>query len=121
MAPMVALMISFTTPAPRWMFNFGSSQFPMNAPRIPDDDIADDAKAGALHDLASQPTGHEADDEDDEETFARHMHDQELQFAPAPRMNEREGEGARASEKSSRRDAGSFPRWFSRVPVYRLL
>src|SRR5947209_2971311 len=34
-----------------------------------DDEIADDPEPGALHDLAGQPSGNEADDQYDEETL----------------------------------------------------
>jgi len=36
-----------------------------------DDEIADDPETGALHDLTSKPPGNEADQQDDEKTFAR--------------------------------------------------
>jgi hypothetical protein len=38
-----------------------------------DDDIADDPKPGALHDLTGQPSGNDADDQYDQETFNRHV------------------------------------------------
>jgi hypothetical protein len=37
------------------------------------DEIADDSKPGASHDLAGQPSGNEADQQYDQETFARHV------------------------------------------------
>jgi hypothetical protein len=37
------------------------------------EEIAEEPKPGALHDLAGQPSGNEADQQDDEETFARHV------------------------------------------------
>ena len=39
-----------------------------------DDEIADDPEPGALHDLAGEPTGNQADQQYDEKAFARHVH-----------------------------------------------
>jgi hypothetical protein len=39
-----------------------------------DQDVADDAKAGAVHDLAGQPAGHQADEENDEYAFVGNLH-----------------------------------------------
>ena len=36
--------------------------------------IADNPKPGALHDLAGQPSGDEADHQYNQETFTRHIH-----------------------------------------------
>jgi hypothetical protein len=44
------------------------------SPNHPDNDIADKAEAGASHDLASEPSGNEADDQNDHETFSRYVH-----------------------------------------------
>jgi hypothetical protein len=44
-----------------------------------DDEVTDDPKAGALHDLARQPSGHDTDYQYDKETFARHVHFRKLQ------------------------------------------
>src|SRR5205807_6875592 len=38
------------------------------------DEIADDPKPGALHDLAAQPSRNEADHQYDQETFTRYVH-----------------------------------------------
>ncbi len=40
----------------------------------PNDEVADESKAGALYDLAGQLSGNEADNEYDQETFTRHVH-----------------------------------------------
>ena len=37
-----------------------------------DDEIADESKSGALHEMTCQPSGNEADQKYDEETFTRH-------------------------------------------------
>src|ERR1700736_5425090 len=37
-----------------------------------DDEVAEDPIPGAAHDLAGQPSGNDADQQDDEETFTRH-------------------------------------------------
>ncbi len=34
------------------------------------DDVAEEAEAGAAHDMAGQPSGNQTDDENDDETFA---------------------------------------------------
>src|SRR6185369_8149182 len=39
-----------------------------------DDEVADNAEPGALYDLTGKPSGNEADQQDDEEAFARHVH-----------------------------------------------
>jgi hypothetical protein len=49
----------------------GKSQLPINNP---DKEIADDPKTSPLHNLAREPTGHETDKQDDQQTLARHMH-----------------------------------------------
>ena len=46
----------------------------------PNDEIADDPEPGALHDLAGQSSGNQADHQDDEETFTRHVHIHILQI-----------------------------------------
>src|SRR4051794_31655575 len=46
----------------------------------PDQEIADDAEPGALHDLACQPSGNEADQQDDQEAFTGHVHRRFLAF-----------------------------------------
>src|SRR5262249_20589729 len=46
--------------------------------------VADETKAGALHDLAGQPAGNNADDEYDEQAFIREMH-----AMPPPRSRTR--------------------------------
>ena len=38
------------------------------------EEVADDPEPGALHNLASQPSGNEADHQYDQETFTRHVH-----------------------------------------------
>jgi hypothetical protein len=38
------------------------------------EEVADDSKPGALHDLTSQPSGDETDQQYDQETFTRHVH-----------------------------------------------
>ena len=40
----------------------------------PDKEIADEPKTSALDDLAREPAGHEADKQDDQQAFARHIH-----------------------------------------------
>ena len=40
----------------------------------PNDDISDDSEAGALYDLPGKPSSREADDQNNDETFSRHMH-----------------------------------------------
>jgi hypothetical protein len=42
--------------------------------RDSDKEVADNPKSGALHNLAGQPSGDEADQQYDQETFARHVH-----------------------------------------------
>jgi type IV secretory pathway VirB10-like protein len=39
-----------------------------------DDKVADESEAGPLHDLASKPAGYEANEQDDQQAFARHVH-----------------------------------------------
>jgi hypothetical protein len=40
----------------------------------PNDDIRDDSEAGALYDLSRKPSSDKANQQNDEETFTRHMH-----------------------------------------------
>jgi hypothetical protein len=40
----------------------------------PDNEIANQSKPRALHDLASQPSGDHADQQYDQQTFTRHVH-----------------------------------------------
>jgi hypothetical protein len=44
------------------------------------DDIADDPEPGALHDLTGQPSGNQADQQDDQKTFTGHVHLRILQI-----------------------------------------
>jgi hypothetical protein len=37
-------------------------------------EIADDAKTSPLHDLTREPAGHETHQQDDQQAFARHVH-----------------------------------------------
>src|SRR5579863_5716313 len=39
-----------------------------------DNDVADDAKAGAAHDLAGQPARDQTDEQNDDKTFTRYVH-----------------------------------------------
>jgi hypothetical protein len=39
-----------------------------------DDKVADQSKAGPLHDLAGEPAGNEANKQDDQQAFTRHVH-----------------------------------------------
>jgi hypothetical protein len=39
-----------------------------------DKEIADDPKTSALHDLACEPAGYETHEQNDQQTFARHVH-----------------------------------------------
>ena len=48
-----------------------------------DEDVADDAKAGAAHDLAGQPAGDEADKQNNENAFVGNIHRQVPRFAAA--------------------------------------
>ena len=53
------------------------AQLPMKVPEgayNSNEEIADDPKPSALHDLAGQPSGDDADHQYDQETFARHVH-----------------------------------------------
>jgi hypothetical protein len=50
----------------------------MGAPAIPE--VADDPEPGALHDLARQPSGNEANHQYDQETFTQHVHLRILQL-----------------------------------------
>jgi hypothetical protein len=43
-------------------------------PDDPDNEIANQSKSRALHDLASQPSGDHADQQYDQQTFTRHVH-----------------------------------------------
>jgi hypothetical protein len=45
-----------------------------------DDEIADDPKPSASHDLAGQPSGDEPDNQDDQQTLSRHVHPRSLQI-----------------------------------------
>jgi hypothetical protein len=51
-----------------------------------DEEVADDPETGALHDLARQPSGNEADHQYDQQTFTRHVHVLVLQLASASRQ-----------------------------------
>jgi hypothetical protein len=52
-----------------------------------DQEIADQAKSSAAHDLAREPTGHDTHDNNDEEAFAGHVHlDIPCRTACAPRQ-----------------------------------
>jgi hypothetical protein len=39
-----------------------------------DDKVADESEAGPLHDLAGEPAGNEANKQDDQQAFTRHVH-----------------------------------------------
>jgi hypothetical protein len=65
------------------------------------EEVADDSKPGALHDLPSQPPGDETDQQYDQETFTRHVHIRILQmhqpadeFPPAQVMQVRSSKTA---------------------------
>jgi hypothetical protein len=46
-----------------------------------DDKVADESEAGPLHDLASEPAGDEANKQDDQQAFTRHVHLMTSRFA----------------------------------------
>ena len=52
----------------------GEKRTPDESAYHADDEIADDPKPGALHDLTSKPSREEADHEHDKEAFIRHVH-----------------------------------------------
>jgi hypothetical protein len=59
--------------------------------------VADNPEPGALHDLAGQPSGNEADHQYDQETFTRHvhlpilqLHQQADEFSPAHEHHQRQ-------------------------------
>jgi hypothetical protein len=41
-----------------------------------DNNVADDAKAGAAHDLSGQPARDEADEQNNDQTLTRYVHEQ---------------------------------------------
>jgi len=69
-APMVALMIAATMPTPRLRPSWGQQPVANEGADDPDEEVADESEAGASHDLARQPSGHEADQQYDKETLA---------------------------------------------------
>ena len=72
-APMTALMIAATIPLPITTPSRGSRKPAMNAPTIPDHDIADEAEAVTFHDQAGEPAGNGADDQPYDQTFDWHI------------------------------------------------
>jgi hypothetical protein len=48
------------------------------------DEIADDSKPVATHDLVGQPSSNEADHQYDQQTFSRHVHLRILRFMRMP-------------------------------------
>jgi hypothetical protein len=67
MAPMVALAIAATRPAPRWMLPRQHPAADEGADHS-DNQIADQTEAGALHDLPGQPAGDDTDQQNDQQT-----------------------------------------------------
>jgi hypothetical protein len=73
-APIVASVVAATRPTPKWMLSWGSSQLPRKGTDNANDDIGDDSEPTALQDLTGEPSGNEANRQNDRETFARHVH-----------------------------------------------
>ena len=67
-------MISETRPVPRWNAELGKQEAGDQRAGDADEDIADDAKAGAAHDLAGQPARDQADEQNNEKAFIGHVH-----------------------------------------------
>jgi hypothetical protein len=84
-APMVALMTARTMPEPRCKLR--EKQAANESISDSDEEFADNPESGALHDLARQPSGNQADHQYDQETFTRHMHLCVLQILRTVRQN----------------------------------
>jgi hypothetical protein len=57
-------------PEPSRMPSCGNSRLAIQRADDADDEVADEAEAGPLHDLPGEPPGDQADQQDDGETFA---------------------------------------------------
>ena len=57
------------------MPSLGNSQAGDERAGDTDENIADDAKAGAAHDLSGQPARDQADEQNNDNAFTRHMHE----------------------------------------------
>ena len=57
------------------MPSLGNSQAGDQRAGDTDDDIADDAKAGAAHDLSGQPARDQADEQNNQNAFIGHLHE----------------------------------------------
>ena len=73
-APIVALTIAATMPVAEMDAELRQQPAPDEGADDSDDEIADDPEPGALHDLTRKPSGNQADKQDDEKAFARHVH-----------------------------------------------
>ena len=72
---MVELRISRIQPVPSAMPSLGNNQLAMKRAQDAYDEVADQPVAGPAHELAGEPARDKADDQDDEKTFVRQIHD----------------------------------------------